>query len=368
MKAKGKFTKNALRAVIFLILIGVAVGVCVHTYGFRDAERSNKILEEFYAQDKDTIDCVYFGSSATQRGWVVPVAFHDEGVASYSMASGSQPFMLTRYLMEEVLKTQNPKLFIVELRGSCKPPEDLWDVAVRRIVDNMKPSLNKYHAIKAVTEYSEGADNGVDTSGMSYYFPLLKYHSLWNPSKQPDYGGVDYYKGYALEPTATFRVTEIHPYDYNKKAMPIAEKTEAALNDLLDYCDSIDVDVLFVASPYEASEKGMAKINYSQSIVEKRGYTCLNCLPAEIREDIGLNDHTCYYNREHLNMYGSVKYTDYLSRYIKKNYQIPDRRGDSRYDSWNAEYERLQQNLDGMYSDAYNAMTLQIERFESGAE
>ena len=56
------------------------------------------------------------------------------------------------------------------------------------------------------------------------------------------------------------------------------------------------MDVLFVISPYEASEKGMGKLNYSKSIVEKRGYTCLNCLPAEKREEIGLNDHTCYYN------------------------------------------------------------------------
>ena len=361
-KVKKLITGNTIRLVIFVLVIGVAVGVCAKMFTFTDAEHSNKIFEQFYAQDTNTVDCVYFGSSATQRGWVVPVAFHDEGVASYSLSCGTQPFVLTRYLMAEVQKTQDPRLFIVELRGVCKGPDDLWDVAVRRMLDNMKPSKNKYDAIQAVLNYASQGKNGIDESGLSYYFPLLKYHSLWNPSKKPHYGGVDYYKGYALEPKAVFRVTDIHPFKYNDDTIPLAPASEAALKDLLDYCDSIKAKVLFVISPYEASEGGMGKLNTAKNIVEERGYECLNFLPAKKREAIGLSDDTCYYNREHLNMYGSIKYTDYLSKYIKKHYNIPDRRNDSRYDSWNEEYERLTANLDGKYADLNKEMKEKIKK------
>lgn len=359
---KGIFKNNKVRLVIFLCLIAVVFIVCCCIFKFTDAERSNRVMENFYAEQENTVDCIYFGSSATQRGWVVPWAYHDEGVASYSMSCGTQPFVLTQYLMEEALKTQNPKLFIIELRGIAKGPDDIWDVAVRRMLDNMKMSVTKRHAIDAVVEYSSQGKNEVDKSKTSYYLPFLKYHSLWNPSKLPHYGGADQYKGYALEPNVTFLVREINPLEYTEEnVQPIAPATEDVLNNLLDYCDTIDAKVMFVVSPYEASDMGMGKINYAKNIVEKRGYEVLNCLPEEVREEIGLNNKTCYYNREHLNLYGSRMYTDWLSRYIKENYGVPDRRGDKKYNSWNKEYKRLETNLDGMYSDLVKSMNEKIE-------
>ena len=85
--------------------------------------------------------------------------------------------------MKEALKTQKPKLFIVELRGTCQSKDTIWDVAVRRMVDNMKMSRNKIDAIQEVIDYSEGGKNSIDTSGWSYYVPFLKYHSRWKERK-----------------------------------------------------------------------------------------------------------------------------------------------------------------------------------------
>lgn len=368
-KDKGIFKNNKVRFVIFICLIIAVLVVCSKIFSFSDAERSERVMKNFYAEEDDTIDCIYFGSSATQRGWVVPAAYHDEGVASYAMSCGTQPFVLTEYLMKESLKTQSPKLFIVELRGIAKGPDDIWDVAVRRMLDNMKMSTNKIAAINAVLEYAEQGENGIDDTGLSYYFPMLKYHSRWNPSKMPHYGGADQYKGYALEPVVTFNVTEIHPIEYSDDIVEsIAPATEDVLNKLLDYCDTIDSQVLFVVSPYEASKMGMGKINYAKRIVEKRGYTVLNCLPEEVREEIGLANETCYYNREHLNMYGSMLYTAWLSKYIKKNFDVPDRRGDDEYQSWENEYQRLQENLDGKYSNLNSEMKKIIKAKEAETE
>ena len=357
-KGKKRSGKNALRALLFLCLIAAVTLGLNNALGFADAEHTETVMKEFYQQDKDSIDVIYFGSSATQRGFVQPVAFHDEGVAGYSIATGSQPFMLTKYIMEEALKTQSPDLFIVEVRGACKAPEDLWDVAVRRLLDNMKFSTTKIRAAQDVVDYAEGTDTGIDDTGLSYIFPLLKYHGRWNPSKQPEYfTNIDYYKGYTMDWGVCFKCTEIHPLAYSEDIVqPIADKTEDALIDLLDYCDTIDTKVLFVVSPYEASEKGMGKINYSQRIIEERGYEVLNFLPQEQREMLGLNDKDSYYNREHLNYNGSLMYTDYLSQYIKENYGVADRRGQDGYDTWEQQYERLQENLSTTYNVNYSDM------------
>jgi len=367
---KGIFKSNKVRFVVFLCIIALVIFGCSQVFGFADAEKSNEIMGNYYKQTKNTVDCVYFGSSATQRAWVVPLAYHDEGVASFSLACGTQPFILTQYLMEEAQKNQDPKLFIVEMRGVCQDPDALWDVSVRRMVDNMRPSVNKFRAIKAVTEYAKHGPNSVDLTGLSYYIPLFKYHSRWNPSKKPHYGHVDHYKGYALEPTCTFDVTEIHPIQDDYETCPIDKYTEEVLIQLLDYCDTIDADVLFVMSPYEATDYGWERMNYAKEIIESRGYEVLNFLGSEMREDtVGLGNNTCYYNREHLNMYGSMKYTDFLAKYIRENYDIPDRRGDSKYADWAEEYDRLETNLEeGIYKDQYNDMMTTIKEREAGAK
>lgn len=366
MRSTGKFKKkNVIKFAVFLILVAAVSFVCISTLGFADAQMSEHALEDFYELDENTVDCVFFGSSVVQRGEVVPKAWKDYGIASYSMATPTQPFVLTRYLMEEVQKTQSPKLFVVELKSICKGPDKLNDVSVRRVVDNMKPSMTRYRAIRDVTRYAEGADNTVDTTGWSYYFPFLKYHSRWNPSLQPEtIEYIDYYNGYSMDEAICFMVNGIHSMKSTDQMEPIDKENERVLGELLDYCDGLEADVLFMISPYEATVHGAGKLNYAKEIIEGRGYECISFLPEEARKKVGLDDRTCYYNREHLNYYGAAKLTDYMSRYIMNRYGIEDRREDVKYAAYNDLYDRFDENMNGKYAEYYTEMMKEIKRLE----
>ena len=364
-KGKRKISKNLIRTLIFLGLVIVLTAVCSNLFTFDDDKQSQNILKQFYSQDQNTVDVIYFGSSATQRAFIEPKAYHNEGVAGFTLATGTQPFFLTKYLMQETLKYQHPKVFIVEFRGICKQSDGLSDVAVRRVIDNMKPSMTKFHAIRAVTKFASIGDNNVDTSGLSYYFPLLKYHSRWNPSKTPEHDGVSYYKGYPMD-SFVFKVKKIEPFPDTEENIPIAPEMEQALTDLLDYCDTIDTKVLFVNAPYRASEEGMRKLNYARSIITSRGYECLNFIPEQERDALGLDDRTCYYDNAHLNYYGAPKYTLFLSAYIKDHYGVPDRREDTRYSSWERAYQELSEDVENNYSEKLSKMEKKIRKIESG--
>ena len=39
-------------------------------------------------------------------------------------------------------------------------------------------------------------------------------------------------------------------------------------------------------------------------------------------------------DKSHLNHGGAKKYTEYLGKWLNENYDIPDRRGQSGYESW----------------------------------
>ena len=88
----------------------------------------------------------------------------------------------------------------------------------------------------------------------------------------------------------------------------------------------------------------------------------LNFVPDEPREMLGLDNRDSYYNREHLNYNGSLRYTAYISKYIKEHYGVSDRRGDSKYDSWEEQYDRLQNNLATTYNENYSEMLDTVKR------
>ena len=357
--------KNIIRFAVFMVIVLALVAACTGILGFADSENTGEVLEDFYDLEENTVDCIYIGSSVVQRGSVTPIAWRDHGIASYSFATGTQPFVLIRYIMEEAQKTQDPKLFVVELKSICKYPDDIVDVSVRRVVDNMKPSMTRYRAIRAVTEYAKGGKNNIDTTGLSYYFPLLKYHSRWNPAKQPEkIETIDYYNGYAMDYDVCFGVQEIQTLNRMDYYEPIDKKNEEVLIDLLDYCDSLDADVMFMMSPYGATEKGIGRMNYARSIVEERGYECLNFLPEDARERVGLDNRSCYYNQEHLNYYGAVKFTEYMSNHIAGKYDVEDRRGNTGYKDYDRQYDMFEKSMKGKYADNYNEMMRKVRKVE----
>lgn len=362
------FRKNSVRAAAFLLIAAMLVAGCSHLFRFVDAERTNTVMEQFYELEDDSVDCIFFGSSVTQRDYIPPVAFSEYGITSYLLASGTQPFWMTKYLMEETLKTQSPRLFVVELKGTCKSVDWTGDVHIRRILDNMKPSLNKLRIIKAIRHYFPEDRNGIDSTGLSYLFPIIKYHSQWSPNKRmKNFEDLDYYNGYSPVVKWTFNVKRFKKFKYDEHTLQIDGQTEEALNDLLDYCDTLDdTKVLFVMPPYQASADGMGKMNYSKQIIEARGYECLNLLPQEKRSEIGLSNRTCYYDKEHMNYYGALIYTKYFYNYLKENYGLEDKRGQKGCEKWESEYERLMNNLDTRYRVRYTDMMAEIE--EIGTE
>ena len=44
-----------------------------------------------------------------------------------------------------------------------------------------------------------------------------------------------------------------------------------------------------------------------------------------------------------MNYMGAEKYTKYLAEYISEHYDVPDRRGDEKYESWSEAYEHYRE-------------------------
>lgn len=342
--------KKGLRALIFLIIAALLFVYLNQVFSIGNTDASKEIITSFYEEEDNTIDVVYMGTSATNRYFNPPLAYEEEGIAVYNMAIMGMPMFFVPTLIDEVEKTQDPQLYIIELRNVLKSKDEVTDAHIRRVTDSMKFSPNRFKAVDIALDYTEGAEgeiSNIDEEKLSYYIPIVKYHSRLTAGEITAgdvflADGQSAVKGYVLSQlTVTQKSQKASVYSDERAAL--APEMEGALVDVLDICDQLRADgkeVMFVLSPYVVKDGQMAKFNTAMDMVEERGYTVLNCNDEDVLADMDIDWETDFYNSKHVNYMGAEKYTMYLTDYITENYDLPDRRGDDAYASWGEAYDK----------------------------
>jgi hypothetical protein len=333
--------KGVIQIIVFIVII---LWMLMHlTYILRTNGDVKDRFVGFYAEKRDTVDAVIIGSSPVAPAFVTPMIYGELGVTMYPLSSNMQRPVATKYLVEEALKTQDPELFIFEMRMWTAADEDLLGnmAHTREVTDNLKYSVNRVKAINAmVSDESER---------INYYFDIFKYHSnwktmfLWSQFRTLFYSYPDDLKGFVVE-------TDVGPADEPALAVgtntePIPPKQEEYLLDLLDYLEEKNLRALFVITPYSSTEEEQRRINYMSDLITSRGYDFVDM--NQHIDEIGLdfqNDIRDY--GTHTNVVGGEKVTRWFEEYLKENYidaglaLTKDHRGNSRYVSWDRAYEQ----------------------------
>ena len=66
----------------------------------------------------------------------------------------------------------------------------------------------------------------------------------------------------------------------------------------------------------------------------------MDCNTTEAYRQMGLDFSSDYADHAHLNEGGSAKFTAFLGDWIKTNYEVPDRRQEKGYGSWENQFRR----------------------------
>jgi len=346
--------KEKKRVIIFAAILILFLVYLLRVFDLEERERTSSFFDAFYAEKENTMDAVYFGTSAANRYWIPTEAYEKHGMTVYGLSTASQPMVLIKYLIKEVEKTQDPQLYIIELRSAMHKPDGFHEVFIRRVTDNMKMSKNRIDAINATLDYAAKGINKVTQERASYYFPFLKYHARWDGDMNFwDFTAIETrtrYKGFWTSSKKTMRIWPQQEVERTDKSGCMDDATEEVLYDLLEFCDGLSAEVLFVVSPYYPDMTQQVMINDAAETVKQAGYPVLEMNTSEKMKEIGLEGDKDFYNSTHVNWNGALKYTDYLSEYINKNYDLKDRRRDPKYKSWDKATEALNKKMERMKS------------------
>ena len=308
--------KATLRSLFCLILFFFILLFLLLAAGRILTPKSNRDWESyqaaaFYAEEPGTIDVLFLGDSVTSEGVSPMEMWNEDGVAAVVSAGPWFSICRSYYTLRDALKTQTPRLVVLETdalfaKDGASPLEDALSVS------------------------------------LEYYFPAVYYHDRWKELNAEDLSSLPQAnwrspsKGYNYQPGAT-------PWPGGEYRIPSDEAWDICavdrffLNRIQKLCEEKGVPLLLMQLPCAATWR-YPVYNAVKAYAQAHGLPFLDLNPDY--EAFGLDWQTDTRDGgNHLNYSGARKVSLFLSGYLQERYDLPDRRGDARYDSWKNGWE-----------------------------
>lgn len=344
MKNYAKKFFAILLAVVFSVGIFLAVTALSRVSSSVSDTRVKIGFEQFYKQKRNSLNVVLIGSSAVYREYMAIENWAEYGFTSYYLATMGQSFNTTKYLIKEADKTQNPQLYVIEIRRLIKDIVTEWNgnqqsentgASVNRFLANcMTFSYNRYQMIK------ETMPDDIFYS----YFDFIRNHSNWSDIPMSIFFDNLFteitYSDYISTKCAN-AITTCKPLDAversNSAACTLPENAKAVLDDLLSYIRENNINVLFLSTPYhQSTEYGTAE-NSVKEYLYSEGFTYLNC--NEYYAEIDIDFLSDFYDEKHTNILGALKVTGFIGEYINDHYFLDRNYSQKVTDDWDKALE-----------------------------
>lgn len=298
-----------------------------------DGITSMKIL---YEQEENSIDVLFIGSSHACYNIAAEDLYDQYGISYYQLWGSSQPFWSTYHFLVEALKTQKPKVVIMDVFGA--ETRDEYSDEARQATNTLglNISLNQIENIMA---------SAPEERWLELFLGLPVYHDRFSELQEGDFSFYPWSREFASVKGggAVYGTHEVVELEYKKsdECIPLTEKQETYLRRIISLCDEQNTDLLLVLTPTPDREKTQGYYNSVKAIAEETGTVFINM--NELDAETGLESKDFSYDDSHLNLSGARKTAEYLGRYLTENYDLEDHRNDPSYDGWRefSEYKKL---------------------------
>ena len=315
--------KRVLKIISLLVAITIVIGLAQH-YVMRRMDAHQRRMNGFYMEEKDSLDMVILGSSEIYNDFIPAKAYEKYGVTSYLYGFQANPVSLWTYQLEEIERTQNPDILVIECNGAGYDKEELDDPAeVRFMTDDMPLSGNKIKLIR---------EKGTEEK-LSYYFPIIKYHSHMVPDGDLlnvlllEKRGFHILRGGQACMLGEDFGTDVMDVQNDNSVAELDPDGEKHLRAFLERCKASDIkNIVFVRFPHVVTDGNYLRFqryHRIEQIVEEYGFDYIDFDDYKAEMDVDENED--FLDCEHMNLYGAEKMTDFFVPYIMEKYHVNPR-------------------------------------------
>ena len=324
---KNNLRKRGRVLLFFLILALLLGGVSWKMGKTADAHENwvhyrNKSALLLRKEPKDSIDVLILGDSLSYTAFSPMQMWNKHGIAAFVGGQSGQNIQESYYMLKTAFENQNPRLVLLETNVIFRPQRG-----------------------------NSGLTMTLAAMG-SYYFPIFTHHDIWKSVLTDKQYPEENYKGFQFrEVTAPYRGGAYMKETSQKEE--ISSTVEDYLEKIRMLCVKNQAELVLISTPSPANYN-YKKHNTLEEYARQKGlkYEDLNLK----EEELGIDwERDSLDKGDHLNLSGAWKVTDFIGTYLHENFNLPDRRKDEAYASWNElgkKYEeRAKEKLEAMKKD-----------------
>lgn len=300
---------------VFLLLFGLTTEILKDKRIEGEYNPTTKV-RGFYAEEKNTLDFVFIGSSQVYADIAPAVLYRDFGMTSYDFCANEQPMWISYYYIKEALKRQNPKAIILDVFTMYGA--DYEEEGVNHInLDDLPWSLNKIGAIR---------DSVPKELRSSFYFEIAKYHTTWEGMYEAKFNATfqwdkDPMKGYspfvnAADYESGAKAEVVNQTEYEE----IPERAKEWLLKIIELTQKEDVSLVLIKTPNGNAER-QKLYNSVAKLAEEENIPFVNM-------------NTVFDGEAHINVMQAERVTQYIGQYLSDNFEFTDKRGQEGYEEW----------------------------------
>ena len=316
---------NIIKSLVIILTAVIIVRTAAGILVLKSEDGINQ-FDAFYKQPKNSIDVLFLGSSKVYCDISTGVLWDNYGIASFDLGGAEAGPWVSYYHLKEALKTQKPKVIFYEASSSAIFDDDYQDD--NWSTDNcygMKWNMNRIEQLRANSEGDDFYKRLNPFNIMHGRYKDLGENDFTNVRDSVNYKGFDpREREWGMKTPGTLGITEREP---------ITGKQQEYIKKLIDLANSEGIPFVIFISPYDICEDDVKKVNYIGDLAAGEGVEFINFNMKY--DELGLDFEHDMADTFHLNYSGNYKYSDYLGKLLRENYDIPDRRGDDTYSSWN---------------------------------
>ena len=348
-----RFVAALASLVIIAAVFALLQRLLMPKYSFRNLPEGALVAE--YYDEKNPHDVLFVGDCEVYENYSPVILWDEYGVSSYIRGSAQQLVWQSCYLLEEMLEKETPAavVFNIQAMQYGEPQDEAYN---RLTLDGMKMSAQKRDAINASMMDDEQA--------ITYYLPLLRYHSRWSELSADD---VRYcfkpaekvsHAGFLMR--ADTRPAGMQPTVREKTSYEFGSEAWKYLDKMTELCREKNVELILVKAPAlrpywypewdaqiveYAKEHSLTYINFIDlfgldtsgnevAYNDPTGATYLlrgveTTLDEPIADELMLDfSEDTYDGGQHMNISGAEKLTRVFGNILTKTVELPDHSAD----------------------------------------